>query len=101
MVTDLGGSLADWKKLYKLKKRYKFQIVNDKCHSIGSRFKKKISYSTNFSEIATLSFHAVKHITTGEGGAILTNNENYIKSVNYSDHMVSREIKKNTCGSIK
>ena len=75
VVTDLGGSLADWNKLYKLKKKYNFQIVNDKCHSIGSRFNKKISYSTNFSEIATLSFHAVKHITTGEGGAILTNNK--------------------------
>ena len=75
VVTDLGGSLADWNKLYKLKKKYNFQIVNDKCHSIGSRFNKKVSYSTNFSEIATLSFHAVKHITTGEGGAILTNNK--------------------------
>ncbi len=75
VITDLGGSLADWDKLSRLKKKYKFQIVNDKCHSVGSKFKGKISYSTDFSEIATLSFHAVKHITTGEGGAILTNNK--------------------------
>ena len=94
VVTDLGGSLADWKKLYKLKKRYKFQIVNDKCHSIGSRFKKKISYSTNFSEIATLSFHAVKHITTGEGGAILTNNkELYQKCKLLRSHGIERNKK--------
>ena len=75
VVTDLGGNLADWKELLRLKKKYKFQIVNDKCHSIGSKYNRKISYSTDFSEIATLSFHAVKHITTGEGGAILTNNK--------------------------
>ena len=75
VITDLGGSLADWKKLSTLKKIYNFQIVNDKCHSIGSQFNKEISYSTKFCEIATLSFHAVKHITTGEGGAILTNNK--------------------------
>ena len=94
VVTDLGGSLADWSKLCKLKKRYKFQIVNDKCHSIGSRFNKKISYSTNFSEIATLSFQAVKHITTGEGGAILTNNKKlYQKCKLLRSHGIERNKK--------
>ena len=77
-----------------MKKRYKFQIVNDKCHSIGSRFNKKISYSTNFSEIATLSFHAVKHITTGEGGAILTNNKKlYQKCKLLRSHGIERNKK--------
>lgn len=75
VVTDLGGAVVDWEKLYQLKKKFKFQIINDKCHSLGSRYKNNISYSTKYSEVATLSFHAVKHITTGEGGAILTNDK--------------------------
>lgn len=75
VVTDLGGAVVNWEKLYQLKKKYKFQIINDKCHSLGSRYKNNISYSTKYSEVATLSFHAVKHITTGEGGAILTNDK--------------------------
>ena len=67
---------------------------------VGSQFNKKISYSTNLVEIATLSFHAVKHITTGEGGAILTNNKKlYQKCKLLRSHGIER-IKKNTCGSI-
>ncbi len=95
VVTDLGGTLSDWRYLYKLKKKYKFQIVNDKCHSIGSKYNGKISYSTDYSEIATLSFHAVKHITTGEGGAILTNNKKiYEKCKLLRSHGIDRSYTK-------
>jgi UDP-4-amino-4,6-dideoxy-L-N-acetyl-beta-L-altrosamine transaminase len=92
VLTELGGALAEWDKIIKLKKKYNFQILNDKCHSLGSKFKKKVSYSTDFCEIATVSFHAVKHITTGEGGAILTNNKKYYE---YSKLLRSHAILKN------
>ena len=97
IVTDLGGTLADWDYLYKLKKKYKFQIINDKCHSIGSKYKGKISYSTDYSEIATLSFHAVKHITTGEGGAILTNNKKIYEKCKL---LRSHSIERSNCKSL-
>jgi dTDP-4-amino-4,6-dideoxygalactose transaminase len=92
VLTELGGAPAEWEKIIKLKKKYNFQILNDKCHSLGSKFKKKISYSTDFCEIATVSFHAVKHITTGEGGAILTNNKKFYE---YSKLLRSHGILKN------
>ncbi len=74
IVVDYGGQPAKWKEIYKLKKKYKFQIVSDNCHSYGAKYYNKKSYATYYADMVSLSFHPVKHITTGEGGAILTNN---------------------------
>lgn len=75
IVTDYAGQPADWHEIYKLKNKYKFQIVNDNCHSFGSIYKNKINYATLYADAVSLSFHPVKHITTAEGGMILTNNK--------------------------
>ena len=75
IVTDYAGQPADWKELHNLKTKYKFQIVNDNCHSFGSKYRNKINYATIYADAASLSFHPVKHITTAEGGMILTNNK--------------------------
>ena len=74
IVVDYGGQPAKWKEIYRLKKKYNFQIVSDNCHSYGAKYYKKKSYATLYADMVSLSFHPVKHITTGEGGAILTNN---------------------------
>ena len=79
IVTDYGGQPAQWEKFFQLKKKYKIILINDNCHAIGSSIKKNFGYATKYADFATLSFHPVKAITTGEGGAILTNNFNYDK----------------------
>jgi dTDP-4-amino-4,6-dideoxygalactose transaminase len=48
-------------------------IIEDACHALGSRYKNNQVGSCQFSDMAVMSFHPVKHITTGEGGAVLTN----------------------------
>lgn len=53
----------------------KVYIIEDACHALGSFYNGKHVGSCAFSDITALSFHPVKHITTGEGGAILTNDE--------------------------
>ena len=75
IITDYGGQPAQWEKFYKLKKKYKIALINDNCHAMGSSIKLDRGYATKYADFATLSFHPVKAITTGEGGAILTNNK--------------------------
>jgi dTDP-4-amino-4,6-dideoxygalactose transaminase len=48
-------------------------IIDDACHALGAEYKgKKIG---SLSELSTFSFHPVKHITTGEGGMVTTNDD--------------------------
>lgn len=75
VAVDYAGHPCDWEALYQLSKEYEFQLVADACHSLGASYNNDTSYTARYADITTLSFHPVKHITTGEGGAILTNNE--------------------------
>lgn len=71
----LAGHSADMKKIYQLKKKYKFKIIEDSCHALGGKYRGYKIGSCKFSDISTFSFHPVKPITTGEGGMITTNNK--------------------------
>ena len=53
----------------------KIFIIEDASHALGSFYKGKYVGSCAFSDMTVMSFHPVKHITTGEGGAVLTNDE--------------------------
>ena len=75
IVTDFAGYPADWQQFSKLKKKYNFQLVNDNCHAMGASYNGSKHYASRYADAVSLSFHAVKNITTGEGGAILTNNK--------------------------
>ena len=75
IVTDFAGHPAKWREINKLKKKYKFFLINDNCHAMGSKYFGKKEYSSKYADLSILSFHAVKSITCGEGGALLTNNK--------------------------
>ncbi len=75
VATDYAGHPCDWKKLKFISKKYKFKLVNDNCHAIGAQFEKSPYYAVKYADVVTHSYHPVKNITTGEGGAILTNNK--------------------------
>jgi UDP-4-amino-4,6-dideoxy-N-acetyl-beta-L-altrosamine transaminase len=53
----------------------KIVIIEDSSHALGSKYKDIPVGSCRYSDMATMSFHPVKHITTGEGGVVLTNNK--------------------------
>lgn len=94
VITDFGGIPADWKKFYQLKKKYNIILINDQCHSFGSRYFSKQNYSSRYCDFSTLSFHPVKAITTAEGGAILTNSKKmYTKSILLRSHGIERKMK--------
>ena len=53
------------------------KIIEDGAHALGARYDGKKIGCLTYSEMAMFSFHPVKHITTGEGGIIVTNDEEY------------------------
>ena len=73
VVVHLGGLSCDMIKIKKLSQKYKFKIIEDASHAIGSKQKNVPVGSCKYSDIAIFSFHPVKIITTGEGGVITTN----------------------------
>lgn len=94
IVTDFAGQPANWQELNYLKKKYKINLINDNCHSIGAKYKNNIGYASKYADLSCLSFHPVKHITTGEGGAIITNNnEIYQKCKLLRSHGIVRKDK--------
>tara|TARA_B000000609_G_C24156008_1_gene340499 strand:- start:62 stop:1237 length:1176 start_codon:yes stop_codon:yes gene_type:complete len=71
----LAGSSCDMEEIYNLSKIYNFSIIEDASHAIGGKYKKTMVGSCTYSSITVFSFHPVKIITTGEGGAVTTNDK--------------------------
>ena len=82
IATDYAGQPCDWKNLRKLADKYKFYLINDNCHSIGAKYFGNIGYASKYADVVIHSYHAIKNITTGEGGAIFSNNKQFINKVN-------------------
>jgi len=61
---------------------HKIFIIEDACHALGSKYNNKKVGACYYSDMTVMSFHPVKHITTGEGGAVLTNNQNMASKLN-------------------
>jgi len=76
---DFAGVPADLPTIHALSKKYGFHIIEDAAHAIGSSYEwhgQQISCGACVhSDLAIFSFHPVKTITTGEGGAVLTNDD--------------------------
>lgn len=75
VAVDFAGQPCDWKSLKDLAVKFDFQLVNDNCHALGAEYYGNSRYAAEYADAVNLSFHPVKHITTGEGGAIITNNK--------------------------
>lgn len=80
-AVHFSGNPVDQKKLKYLKDTYNIKILEDCAHSIGASFDEIKAGSSINSDCSILSFHPVKHITTGEGGAITTNDEEIYKKL--------------------
>src|SRR5574344_2510931 len=74
-VVNFSGNIVNQKKLKYLKESYNIKILEDCAHSLGASFEGIKAGSCENSDCSILSFHPVKHITTGEGGAITTNSK--------------------------
>ncbi len=71
----LGGQCADMSKIARLAGEHDIRVVEDACHAIGSRYQGKAVGGCADSVMAVFSFHPVKTIAMGEGGAVTTNDK--------------------------
>jgi perosamine synthetase len=73
LVVHIYGLPCELDSIMTLAKKYNLKVIEDAAEAIGQTYKGKPCGS--FGDISVLSFYPNKHITTGEGGMILTNNE--------------------------
>lgn len=71
LIVHLYGLTCDMDAILKLKKKYKFKLIEDACQAHGASYRNKKAGS--FGDAAAFSFYATKNMMTGEGGITLTN----------------------------
>lgn len=79
------GNMCNMDEITRIAKKHNLFIVEDAAEAHGAEYKGKKSGS--FSDIASFSFFANKNLTTGEGGMVITNNEEYYKKCKYFKNM--------------
>ncbi|MEO1011582.1 MAG: DegT/DnrJ/EryC1/StrS family aminotransferase [Bacteroidota bacterium] len=85
MPVHMCGSMADLKALKAISRQHSLLMVEDACQAIGGTFEGKPLGS--YGDLGCFSFDFVKTVTSGEGGAIITNKEAcYRNADHYSDH---------------
>ena len=86
-----AGLTCNMEEISSTAKNHNIKIVEDACHALGSYYKNSKTGSCTYSDAAVFSFHPVKHITTGEGGAVLTNDEEvYKKCLLFRSHGIEK-----------
>ena len=94
---DIAGRPVNLERCKKLAIEFDLWIIEDACHAPGASFidsKGNTQKSGNglFADLAIFSFHPVKHIATGEGGIITTNNERlYKKLLSFRSHGITKD----------
>lgn len=72
-----AGQPVDLKEFSEIAEDNDIKIIEDGAHALGAKYNGNKIGSLSYSEMAMFSFHPVKHITTGEGGIIVTNDDEY------------------------
>jgi len=76
-----AGQPCELARIKKIAKKHRLLVIEDACHALGAKYKNTKIGSCKFSDLTIFSFHPVKSITTGEGGAILTNSKHYYQKL--------------------
>ncbi|AXO78930.1 DegT/DnrJ/EryC1/StrS family aminotransferase [Olleya aquimaris] len=85
MPVHMCGSMANLEALKTIANQYNLKLVEDACQAIGGTYKGQ--YLGTYGDLGCFSFDFVKTITSGEGGAVITNNPEYAKHADYfTDH---------------
>ncbi|MCI8752422.1 MAG: UDP-4-amino-4,6-dideoxy-N-acetyl-beta-L-altrosamine transaminase [Lachnospiraceae bacterium] len=85
-----AGQPCDIDAVYDIAEKHNLVVIHDAAHALGADYKgKRIG---NMPGMTVLSFHPVKHITTGEGGMVLTDNEKYYQQLMlFRSHGITRD----------
>lgn len=97
VVVDFAGYPHNMEEIRSLADRYGLWVIEDACHAPGawwtdSRGERHFSGGGSWADCSVFSFHPVKHIATGEGGMVTTDNEElYRKLRHFRTHGISRD----------
>jgi len=79
LPVDYGGQPVDLDAVHQIAKKNKLFVVEDAAHAIGAKYKgKNIGI---LADITCFSFHPVKNMTTGDGGAVTTSNQEFAEKI--------------------
>lgn len=94
VAVDYAGRPVQLDQFRAIAQKYDLVLIEDACHALGAEYKgKKIG---SVSDMTIFSFHPVKSITTGEGGAALTNDEGYYEKLKlFRTHGITKRDLKN------
>jgi UDP-4-amino-4,6-dideoxy-N-acetyl-beta-L-altrosamine transaminase len=93
VLVHFCGLPANLLEINRLCKKYNVYLIEDAAHALGASYGNSKIGDCSFSDIAILSFHPVKSITTAEGGIVLTNNDEFAKKIKLlRSHGITREI---------
>jgi perosamine synthetase len=76
---DYSGQACDYDRLNKIAERSGLLVIADACHALGGTYKGRMVGT--LADMSVFSFHPVKHITSGEGGMITTNNSEWARKM--------------------
>ena len=90
IMTHYAGYPCEISKIRKIAKQYKLILIEDACHTIFSKFKKK--YLGTYGDLGVFSLYGNKNITTGEGGIVIGKKE-YIKKIKIlRNHAINKSM---------
>lgn len=93
MPVHFAGQSCEMKAIRKLSDRYGFGVIEDASHAVSGRYEGRPVGSCQYSDVAVLSFHPVKIITTGEGGMLLTNRPEFLEKFRMlRSHGITRDV---------
>ena len=90
-----AGHPCDLEEIKEIAEKHNLLIIEDASHALGAEYKNSKIGSCKYSDMTIFSFHPVKHITTGEGGAVLTNQKDlYQRLLLFRNHGITKEKEK-------
>ncbi|CAN5790028.1 UDP-4-amino-4,6-dideoxy-N-acetyl-beta-L-altrosamine transaminase [soil metagenome] len=88
-----GGQSCAMKEIHALSLQYGFKVIEDASHALGADYLDQKIGNGRYSDATVFSFHAVKMITTGEGGAVVTNDASLARKVErLRTHGITRDL---------
>jgi perosamine synthetase len=89
---DYAGHPADLAPILEVAQRYGLIVIEDACHALGAEYRG--ARLGSLADMTVFSFHPVKHITTGEGGMVTTNNGRFAETLRrFRNHGISSDAR--------
>jgi perosamine synthetase len=92
LPVDYAGHPAELNAITEMAQRHGLVVIEDACHALGAEYRGK--RLGGVADMTVFSFHPVKHITTGEGGMVSTNNPKFAETLRrFRNHGISSDAR--------